>query len=293
VSGAERGLFDHEIDMNRVHISMLFAPLIIVGAATIEGLWLERTRGHYDWRAYFASLGDLALRAVARFLPLGLVAAAFDWLWSHRVYTMPMSTVWPWVVLFVGQEFLYYWLHRADHRVRWLWATHSVHHSPNDLNLSAAYRLGWTQGLSAGPLFFAPLVLVGFPPVIVGASLALNLLYQFWLHATWMPPLGPLEWVFNTPAHHRVHNASNPEYLDANLGGVLIVFDRCFGTFRAERAAVAPRYGLVKPLKSYNPLFIGLHEWTAVVRDMASSRDLRAFFANALGPPRAKGSGVG
>jgi sterol desaturase/sphingolipid hydroxylase (fatty acid hydroxylase superfamily) len=215
--------------MNRTHISMLFAPLIIVGAATIEGFWLERTRGHYDWRAYFASLGDLALRAVAHLLPLGLVAAAFNGLWSHRLYTMPMRAVWPWAVLFVGQEFLYYWLHRAHHRVRWLWATHSVHHLPNELNLSAAYRLGWTQGLSGGPLFFA--------------SLALNLLYQFWLHTTWMPRLGPLEWVLNAPAHHRVHHASNPEYLDANFGGVLIVFDRWFGTFRAERASVALRYG--------------------------------------------------
>ena len=216
----------------------------LVGAATIEGFWLERTRGHYDWRAYFASLADLALRAVARLLPLGLVAAAFNWLWSRRLYTMPMGAVWPWAVLFVGQEFLYYWLHCADHRVRWLWATHSVHHSANDLNLSAAYRLGWTQGLSAGPLFFAPLVLVGYPPVIVGASLALNLLYQFWLHTTWMPRLGPLEWVLNTPARRLVHHASNPEYLDANFGGVLIVFDRWFGTFRAERAAIALRYGL-------------------------------------------------
>jgi sterol desaturase/sphingolipid hydroxylase (fatty acid hydroxylase superfamily) len=267
---------------------MLFAPLIIVGAATVEGFWLERTRGHYDWRAYFASLGDLAVRAAARLLPLGLVATAFNWLWSHRLYTMPMRSVWPWAVLFVGQEFLYYWLHRADHRVRWLWATHSVHHSPNDLNLSAAYRLGWTQGLSAGPLFFAPLVLAGFPPVIVGASLALNLLYQFWLHTTWTPRLGPLEWLLNTPAHHRVHHASNPEYLDANFGGVLIVFDRWFGTFRAERAAIALRYGLVEPLNSYNPLLIGLHGWIAIIRDMASSKDLRALFASILGAPRSK-----
>ena len=106
---------------------------------------------------------------------------------------MPLKSVWPWVTLFFGQEFLYYWLHRAGHQVRWLWATHPVHHSPNELNLAAAYRLGWTQALSLGPAFFAPLVLMGFPPTIVGAARALNLLYQFWLHAPWMPRLGPLD----------------------------------------------------------------------------------------------------
>ena len=170
--------------------------------------------------------------------------------------------------------------------MRWLWATHSVHHSPNELNLAAAYRLGWTQRLSAGPVFFAPLVLLGFAPVIVGAALGLNLLYQFWLHAPWMPRLGPLEWVLNTPAHHRLHHASNPEYLDSNFGGVLIVFDRCFGSFRQERADVPPRYGLVEPMSSYNPFVIGSHEWIAIARDALSSRSLGCLIDNILGPPR-------
>jgi sterol desaturase/sphingolipid hydroxylase (fatty acid hydroxylase superfamily) len=178
-------------------------------------------------------------------------------------------------------------MHRADHRVRWLWATHSVHHSPNELNLAAAYRLGWTQALSLGPIFLAPLVLMGFPPIIVGAALGLNLLYQFWLHAPWMPRLGPLEWVLNTPAHHRVHHASNPEYLDANFGGVLIIFDRWFGSFREERVGVPLRYGLVEPMSSYNPIVIGLREWIAILRDALSSRSLRALFDSTLGPPRA------
>jgi hypothetical protein len=135
------------------------------------------------------------------------------------------------------------------------------------------------------PLFFAPLVLAGFPPMIVGAALALNLLYQFWLHAPWMPRLGPLEWVLNTPTHHRLHHASNPEYLDANFGGVLIIFDRLFGTFRKERADVRLRYGLAEPIKSYNPLYIGLREWIAIARDVVSSRNLRRALQSAFGPP--------
>jgi sterol desaturase/sphingolipid hydroxylase (fatty acid hydroxylase superfamily) len=272
--------------MHRTYTWLLLGPLLIVGVAAVEGLWLQRRRGHYDWLAFLASLGDLALRIGLRVLPLGLASGALDWLWGHRLYTMPLKSYWTWIVLFIGQDFSYYWMHRADHRVRWLWATHSVHHSSNDLNLSAAYRLGWSTRLSVAPIFFAPLVLMGFPPLIVGAALALNLLYQFWLHAPWIPRLGPLEWLLNTPAHHRVHHASNPQYLDANFGGVLIVFDRWFGTFREELAGVPIRYGLVDPIASYNPIIIGLREWRAIARDIARARSLGAVLSAAFGPPR-------
>ena len=274
--------------MRPLHPWMLFVPGSLVLAATLEGLWLSRRTGVYDWKAYFASLGDLLIRTATGVLPLGLAAGALNWVWQHRLYTMPLNETWPWIVLILGQDFCYYWMHRADHSVRWLWATHSVHHSPNSLNLSAAYRLGWTARLSFAPVFFAPLVLFGFSPLLVGAVLAANLFYQFWLHATWMPRLGPLEWVFNTPAHHRVHHASNPEYLDANFGGVLIVFDRMFGTFVAERPGVTIRYGLVEPLRSNNPLVIGLHEWYAISRDILASRSVRSVLRAAFGAPGPK-----
>src|SRR6202000_1863466 len=104
---------------------------------------------------------------LSTFLPVGLYVGALLHLWGHRLYTMPLREVWPWVVLFFGQDFCYYWMHRADHRVRWLWATHSVHHSPNSPNLSAPCRLGGTARVSLAPLFFAPLVLAGFPPLLV------------------------------------------------------------------------------------------------------------------------------
>jgi sterol desaturase/sphingolipid hydroxylase (fatty acid hydroxylase superfamily) len=268
-----------------MRLRLLFLPGILVLAATLEAVWLTRRTSGYDWKAYFASLGDLALRMLLSGLPLGAAAGALGWVWSHRLYTLPLAQWWPWVALFFGQEFCYYWMHRADHRIRWMWATHSVHHSPNSLNLSAAYRLGWTARLSFGPLFFAPLVLFGFPPLLVGAALAANLFYQFWLHAPWLPRLGPLEWILNTPAHHRVHHASNPEYLDANFGGVLIVFDRLFGTFVAERLGIAIRYGLVQPLRSNNPLVIGLHEWRGIIRDILAARSLRSVLRAVFGPP--------
>jgi sterol desaturase/sphingolipid hydroxylase (fatty acid hydroxylase superfamily) len=278
-----------ETVMRALHPALLFAPLLIVAAATIEGLWLERRDGRYDWRAYFASAGDLALRVLSGLLTVGLAAGVLNALWAYRIGTLPLEQPWTWLLLFVGQDFLYYWMHRADHRVRWLWATHSVHHSPTELNLSAAYRLGWTARLSIAPVFFAPLVLIGFPPLVVGGALAANLLYQFWLHAPWIPPLGVLEWVLNTPAHHRVHHASNTEYLDKNYGGVLIVFDRLFGTFQSQIESVPPRYGLTHPAAGYNPLRIGLHEWIAIVRDVVRARTPRAALAHLFGPP---GSGA-
>jgi sterol desaturase/sphingolipid hydroxylase (fatty acid hydroxylase superfamily) len=267
------------------HPWLLLVPATLVLAATLEAFWLRRHEGHYDWRAYFSSLADLVLRSANGLLPLGLAAATFEWLFAHRLYSMPLGRPWPWLLLILAQDFCYYWMHRADHRVRLLWAIHSVHHSPNQLNLSAAYRLGWTNRLSLAPLFFAPLVLFGYPPLVVGAALALNLFYQFWLHATWIPRLGALEWILNTPTHHRVHHASNPEYLDANFGGVLIVFDRLFGTFAAERPGIVMRYGLVEPIRSYNPFVIGLSGWIAIGRALMAARSWRSVWQAVLGAP--------
>jgi sterol desaturase/sphingolipid hydroxylase (fatty acid hydroxylase superfamily) len=272
--------------MTHTHSWMLVVPGLLVLAATLEGLWLSRHAGTYDWKSFFASGGDLLLRLTLGLLPLGIAAGLLYKLWEWRLYTMPLQKIWPWILLLIGQDFLYYWMHRADHRVRWLWATHSVHHSPNTLNLSAAYRLGWTARLSVAPIFFAPLLLIGFPPPAVGAVLAANLFYQFWLHATWLPRLGPLEWILNTPAHHRVHHASNFEYLDANFGGVLIVFDRWFGTFVAERPDIVIRYGLAGAPNSNNPIAIGMREWLAIVHDVFKAGSMRAALSAAFGPPR-------
>jgi hypothetical protein len=274
--------------MNPEWLPWLSALLLgVLAVATLEGLVLSRTRG-YDWRAYFATLGDTAGRRVIDAMGLSLAAPILAWAHEHRVADWPLDTWTAFAVLFVGQEFCYYFYHRAAHRVRWFWATHAVHHSPNELTLAAALRLGWTGKLTGTALFFTPLVWLGFPPAAVLACVALNLLYQFWLHATWIPKLGPLEWVFNTPSHHRVHHASNPEYLDCNYGGVLIVFDRLFGTFREERADVALRYGLTTPLHSYNPITIALHEWWRLLRDLWQARSWQERAAAVFGSPRAK-----
>jgi sterol desaturase/sphingolipid hydroxylase (fatty acid hydroxylase superfamily) len=130
------------------------------------------------------------------------------------------------------------------------------------------------------------MVWLGFSPLTVFAALALNLLYQFWVHATWIPRLWwPIEWLFNTPAHHRVHHASNPEYLDCNYGGVLIVFDRLFGTLVEEIPGVRPRYGLTTPLLTYNPLRVALHGWVHLVRDLFHTPGFAARCRVLFGPP--------
>ncbi|KLN52580.1 sterol desaturase family protein [Variovorax paradoxus] len=258
----------------------------VLAAATLEGLVQSFVRRRsYDWRAYGASLADAVGRRAVDAAGLSIAAPVLAWAHAHRVDTIALSTPAAFALLFVGQEFCYYWYHRAAHRVRWFWATHAVHHSPNELTLAAALRLGWTGKLTGTALFFAPLVWLGFPPLAVLAALAANLLYQFWLHAPWMPRLGPLEWIFNTPTHHKVHHASNPEYLDRNYGGVLIVFDRLFGTFVQERADVPIRYGLTTPLRTHNPLRIAFHEWGRLGRDLWRAKGWGARISILLGPP--------
>jgi sterol desaturase/sphingolipid hydroxylase (fatty acid hydroxylase superfamily) len=161
------------------------------------------------------------------------------------------------------------------------------------LNFASAYRLGWTGTLTGTPLFFLPLVWLGFPPMLVIAALGINLLYQFWLHSEWIPKLGWLEWILNTPSHHRVHHAANANYLDTNFGGIVIVFDRLFGTLVVERPDIPCRYGLVKPLRSYNPLYVAFHEWLAMLRDLRSARSLREFSGYLFGKPGWRPDGRG
>jgi sterol desaturase/sphingolipid hydroxylase (fatty acid hydroxylase superfamily) len=253
------------------------APAVMVLAAIEAIVLLVIRHGDYDWRAALCSLVDLLVRqyVLYAYLAFGPVDGLVNWAWAHRLTTIPLGTAGSIIALFVGQEFAYYWFHRCSHRWRFWWANHAVHHSTNELNLSAAFRFGWMGRLVGTTLFFVPLVWLGFAPRAVFVTLNLNLLYQFFIHATWMPKLGPLEWVLNTPSHHRVHHAANPEYRDKNFGGVLIVFDRLFGTFAAERADVPIRYGLVVPLRSYNPLWIAFHEFVAFGRELWRARGWR------------------
>ena len=280
------------VDLSEIY--MVILPLVLT-AALIEGVWLSRSRPEgYDWKASACSLADLAGRQLLRFVPLAVIAPWMAWTWEHRLFTQSLDNVGSILLLFFGLEFFYYWYHRFSHTTRWFWAGHSPHHSPNQLNLSAAYRLGWLGRLTGSTLFFTPLVLLGFTPTVVLTSLVLNLLYQFWLHADWVPRLGWLEGIFNTPSNHRVHHARNPEYLDANFGGVLVVFDRLFGTYIPERADVPCDYGTITPaVSSRNPFVLNFSPWIGLFKDLRTARSPREVWMYMFGPPGWRPDGEG
>ena len=272
--------------MENLVLFQLAVTGLILLISLVEALVLQsRGPGSFDWSEAWLSVGDLIGRRVLALLPLSLATPVFAWAWQHRLFTIELSGVAEFLLLFVGLEFFYYWYHRTAHRVRFFWATHSVHHSPNQLTLSTAFRLGWTGKLTGTGLFFTPLALLGFQPKVVLTALSLNLLYQFWLHTTWIPKLGWLEYVLNTPSAHRVHHASNLDYLDANYGGVLIVFDRIFGTYVPERDEQPCVYGLVKPMRTRNLLTMEFAQWRDLWHDMRAARSLKGALAYLVMPP--------
>jgi sterol desaturase/sphingolipid hydroxylase (fatty acid hydroxylase superfamily) len=187
-----------------------------------------------------------------------------------------------WTVAFLGVDLVYYWWHRASHRVNALWAAHIVHHQSEDYNLAVALRQAALTPLTHMP-FSLPLALLGVPPLIAGTCGAISTLYQFWIHTETVGRLGPLEAVLNTPSHHRVHHARNPGYLDRNYGAILIVWDRVFGTFVAETER--PHYGITTPLRSFNPLWAQLHYWVDLVGFSRAARSWRDRLAVWLEPP--------
>lgn len=187
----------------------------------------------------------------------GVLFLAYLYLYENRVFTFE-NTWWTWILLFLGVDFFYYWFHRASHEVNMLWAAHIVHHQSEDYNLSVALRQSWFQGWFSWA-FYLPLAVVGFDPVIFAVIVSFNTLYQFWIHTTTIKTLGPLEWVINTPSHHRVHHGSNPKYIDRNHAGSLIIWDRMFGTFQKEEEKVI--YGITSPLNSWNPIWANVHYW--------------------------------
>ena len=215
----------------------------------------------------------------------GMVLWSFDAV--HRVALFDFGFGWTaFVACFLAEDLAYYWFHRVSHERRWFWASHVVHHSSQRYNLSTALRQTWTGKATLGFVFWLPLVWVGFQPSMVLFFMATSLLYQFWIHTEAIDRLpAPLELVLNTPSHHRVHHGANPRYLDANYAGVLIVWDRLFGTFTPELDAEPVRYGLVKNIQTYNPLRIAFHEWIAIAQDVRHARSWQERWMYLFGPP--------
>ena len=171
-----------------------------------------------------------------------------------------------WVIAFIMYDLSYYWLHRSHHQIKVLWASHVVHHHGEEYNLSTALRQTGTDFLFKW-IFYTPMLLLGIPVEIFVTVAALNLIYQFWVHTEHIKRLGILDYIFVTPSNHRIHHAQNKEYIDANYGGVFILWDRMFGTFIDEREDLKPIYGTSKPLNSWNPLWANLEVWSEMIKD--------------------------
>jgi sterol desaturase/sphingolipid hydroxylase (fatty acid hydroxylase superfamily) len=217
----------------------------------------------------------------------GSVTGLALWVWQHRLFDIPIAW-WSFALCFVIDDLAYYWIHRAGHRIRWAWAAHVIHHSSQHYNLSTALRQTWSGLIGLTFLIKLPVFLIGFPLELVAFCGGLNLIYQFWIHTEVIGKMPRwFEAVMNTPSHHRVHHGTNPRYLDRNYAGVFIVWDRLFGTFEAERADEPPRYGIIRNLATFNPLWVAAHEWLGIARDLAGARSLKTAWLAAFGPPGA------
>lgn len=248
---------------------------LIVAAILAEVVVLQASGRGYPWKNSAVSAAIATGHVVAQALTNGLVigvfaAAAYHW----RLFTIPVSFAnWPVLVaLFLLADLAFYFEHRCSHRIRFMWASHSVHHTIDRMVFTAAFRLAWTPVVSGVFLFYLPIVWLGFPPEWVFGMSSASLTYQIFVHTELVPRIGWLEGVLNTPSAHRVHHASNPEYIDRNFGAVLLVWDHLFGTYQAERADIPAVYGLTHPRKNNRPFVIAYEEFWDMFRDALRSK---------------------
>ena len=222
------------------------------------------------------------------------VFAALYYVYENlRIFTIPISW-WSFMILFFLDDFSYYWFHRTSHENRFFWASHVVHHSSKHYNLSTALRQTWT-GSFYSFIFWLWLPLIGFHPGMIIFQMSISLLYQFWIHTELIQKMPKwIELFFNTPSHHRVHHGSNPIYLDKNHAGILIIWDKLFGTFQPELKSEKVQYGLVVNIKTYNPIFIAFNEWGALFKDLNTKNiSVRDRIKYLYKPPGWKHDGTG
>ncbi|MEM7025051.1 MAG: sterol desaturase family protein [Pseudomonadota bacterium] len=265
----------------RIDDAFLIIGAVILLIELVEG-WFKgslRRRAFADMLASFSTQVPFILVEVFVLTGAYALYVMVSELWIS--WTMPITagTV---VLAVLVADFLYYWEHRLAHEIRFLWLQHAVHHSSRYMNIITGIRFGPLEGLWTMVALF-PMVLAGFPPELVIFGNLAVLAYQTWLHTEVIGKLGPLEWMLNTPSHHRVHHGSDAKYLDRNYAGVLIVWDRLFGTFQVEEER--PRYGLSRDFDSVNPLAVWFSELPQFVRDLCAARSGYEAWMRLFGPP--------
>jgi sterol desaturase/sphingolipid hydroxylase (fatty acid hydroxylase superfamily) len=255
-------------DFSNDRLLYFFVPIFLV-SVLLEYIYSRRYQLHlYEAKDTKASFWMMFFTPIVEFLPK--VGAFVIFYYLHQI--SPLRDVvqrqwWAWVLLLVLDDFVYYWFHRLNHEVRIFWAGHVTHHSAIKMNFATALRQGVGERLHKF-IFWLPLPLLGFDPLMIFTMMAINLFYQFWIHTALVEKLsGAIEFIFNTPSHHRVHHASNIRYLDCNHGGIFILWDRLFGSFSEEVANDPPRYGLTSNITSYNPIDVATHEYQSIWTD--------------------------
>jgi sterol desaturase/sphingolipid hydroxylase (fatty acid hydroxylase superfamily) len=259
-------------------------PVFAICIALEAWYWRKRRPEIYSWIDTISNGGLALMHQGADAVAWALVIGIYYLVYQHRVFDLPAS-VWTIAALFLAQDFFYYFFHRASHRIRWMWASHVTHHSSESLNLSTAFRQSLTYPISGMWLFWLPLAWLGFEPTNIIAVVAINLGFQFFVHTQAIGKLGWIEYIFNTPSHHRVHHARNAKYIDRNYAGVLIIWDKLFGSFVEEDPALPCEYGIIGQVHSYNPIKLTFHEWIDMLRDAARAGGMRSAFAQLFGPP--------
>ncbi|MFE5258604.1 sterol desaturase family protein [Streptomyces coelicoflavus] len=258
-----------------------FLLLVAVEALSYRFLPDDEERG-YEPRDTVTSMSMGAGSQVVGLPWKAFTIVAYAALFTLAPWQLSPASAWTWVLLFFGDDLAYYVFHRSHHRVRVLWASHVVHHSSVRFNLSTALRQSWTP-MTTLP-FWLPLALLGIPPWMILLQQSVSLVYQFFLHTERVDKLWrPIEFILNTPSHHRVHHGSNNAYLDRNYGGILIIWDRLLGTFEPEGERVV--YGLTKNIDTYNPLRVAFHEYAATWRDVRTATRWRDRVGHVFGPP--------
>ncbi|NEW78242.1 MAG: sterol desaturase family protein [Gelidibacter sp.] len=283
------------MDLPEIPNLIYYAIPFFIVTVIIEGIAIfKKNPEGYNIKDTFASLsmgvGNVLVNLLSKLIVVFVITFLYE---NFRMTTIPF-TWWAWFLIMFADDFCYYWFHRIGHESRFFWASHIIHHSSQKYNLSTALRQTWTGGFFSF-VFYLALPFFGFHPLMILTQMAVSLIYQYWIHTELIDKMPRwFEAVFNTPSHHRVHHGSNPLYLDRNYAGILIIWDRFFGTFQPELKEEKVIYGLHSNINTYNPIKIAFNEWIDVFKDAFSAK---TSFVNKLGyfikPPGWKHDGSG
>ena len=268
--------------------------IYLVGLPIIFSMMLfEALVSQYQKRGYYHNKDTLCTSGLVAgniFMSLsikGATLALHIYLYEFRIFDLSnMLPVWAiWVLTFILIDLVFYVYHRCSHRIRFLWAIHMSHHSSEEMNFAVSLRQAWLGPVSKIP-FFMILPLAGLDPTIIAVVGVISTLWGVVGHTQMVGKLGFVEWIFNTPSHHRVHHGANPEYIDKNYGNLLIIWDKLFGTFEPEKASV--KYGLVNNVKTFSPIKITFMDWQAMFQEIKIQKNIKEKIKIFFGPPKTK-----